>query len=131
MNDALEFLKSAGVFYLATLDGGQPRMRPFGAVCGFEGRLYIVTTNDKPVYRQLKASPKAEICACAGGAWMRIDGELQEDLRREARVAMLDANPDLRAWYDADDGLMSVFYFRCGVAQLYAAGAEKPEVHPL
>ena len=131
MNDALEFLKSAGVFCLATLDRGLPRMRPFGAVCGFEGRLYIVTTNDKPVYQQLKADGNAEICACSGGAWIRIDGELQEDLRREARLAMLEANPDLKAWYSADDGKMAVFFFRRGTASVYPEGAEKPEVHPI
>ncbi len=112
MKKALEYLKSCGTFYLATCEKDQPRVRPFGAVCAFEDKLYLVTNNQKEVYRQLKANGKVEISAMAGeGSWIRLEGLVEEDLRREARAAMLEQNPLLSAMYNADDNLMTVFYF--------------------
>lgn len=112
MERVCEFLKNAGVYYLATVEGDQPRVRPFGTVHIFEGKLYIQTGKVKSVSRQLAANPKAEICAFHNGTWLRIAGELVEDDRVEAKKSMLDAYPNLRNMYDENDGNTQVLYFR-------------------
>lgn len=128
MNKATEYLKSCGTFYLATDEDGQPHVRPFGAVCEFEGKLYIVTNNQKKVYRQMKKNGKVEICGMHKGTWIRVEGEVKEDTRRAARVAMMDANiAALSSMYTVDDNLMTVFYFEHGTATIYSFTAE-PEV---
>ena len=111
-----EFLKDAGVFYLATVEGDQPRVRPFGALAVYEGKLYTQTGHIKPVSKQLEANPKAEICAFKDGVWLRVQANLIEDTRREARKFMLDENPSLRRMYSEDDGNTEVLYFDSAVA---------------
>ena len=128
MNKATEYLKSCGTFYLATEENGQPHVRPFGAVCEFEGRLYIVTNNQKKVYQQMKKNGKVEICGMYKGTWIRVEGEVKEDARREARVAMMENNAaSLSSMYTVDDKLMTVFYFEHGAATICSFTAE-PEV---
>lgn len=128
MNKATEYLKSCGTFYLATEENGQPHVRPFGAVCEFEGRLYIVTNNQKKVYQQMKKNGKVEICGMYKGTWIRVEGEVKEDARREARVAMMENNAAaLSSMYTVDDKLMTVFYFEHGTATICSFAAE-PEV---
>lgn len=127
MNKVLNYLNSCGTFFLATCEDDQPHVRPFGAVCQFEDRLYLVTNNQKDVYRQMKKNDKVEICGMNGGTWIRIEGSVKEDLRREARVAMMDANrPSLQNMYTVDDNLMTVFYFEHGTATIYSF-TDKPE----
>ena len=109
MEQVVQFLKDAEVYYLATVEGDQPRVRPFGTAHIFEGRLYIQTGKVKDVSKQLMANPKAEICAFKNGEWIRIAGELVEDDRVEARQSMLDAYPSLKKMYAADDGNTQVF----------------------
>ena len=116
MERVCKFLKDAGTYYLATVEGDQPRVRPFGTALIFEGRLYIQTGKVKPVSRQLMANPKAEICAFHNGTWVRIAGELVEDDRVEARKSMLDAYPSLRKMYDENDGNTQVFYLKNATA---------------
>jgi len=129
MDEVLQFLKDAGTYYLATVEGDQPRVRPFGTAHIFEGRLYIQTGKCKPVSRQLAANPKAEICAFHGGRWLRLAGELVEDDRREARQSMLDAYPSLQRMYSADDGNTQVLYFRNATA-VFSSFTEAPrEIH--
>ena len=111
-----KFLKEAGTYYLATTDGDQPRVRPFGTVNLFEGKLYIQTGKSKDVSKQLHKNPKAEICAFKDGEWLRVACELVEDDRLEARVSMLDAYPQLKAMYSADDGNTEVFYMKDATA---------------
>lgn len=128
MNKATEYLKSCGTFYLATDENGQPHVRPFGAVCEFEGKLYLVTNNQKKVYQQMKANGKVEICGMHKGTWIRVEGEVKEDTRREARVAMMNDNKAaLSSMYTVDDNLMTVFYFERGTAAICSFTAE-PEV---
>ena len=116
MERICNFLKEAGVYYLATMDGEQPRVRPFGTAHIFEGKLYIQTGKVKPVSKQLAANPKAEICAFKDGVWLRLAGELVEDDRVEAKKSMLDEYSNLRAMYDENDGNTQVLYFKNGVA---------------
>ncbi len=127
MERCVAFLKDAEVYYLATVDGDQPRVRPFGTANVFEGKLYIQTGKVKDVSRQLKANPKAEICAFRDGKWLRVAGELIEDDRREARVSMLDAYPDLQRMYSPDDGNTVVYYFKNATA-VFSSFTSAPEV---
>ena len=113
-----DFLKKAGTYYLATVEGNQPRVRPFGTVNEFEGKLYIQTGKVKPVSHQIAANPKVEICAFSGGEWIRIACELVEDDRVEAKKAMLDAYPSLRRMYDEKDGNTQVFYMKNATATI-------------
>ena len=105
------FLEEAQVYYLATAEGDQPRVRPFGTALVYEGKLYIQTGKVKPVSKQLAANPKAEICAFSKGQWVRVAGRLVSDDRREVKVAMLEKYPNLKAMYDPDDGNTQVLFF--------------------
>lgn len=116
MERVCKFLKDAGTYYLATVDGNKPKVRPFGTAHIFEGRLYIQTGKKKAVAKQLAANPNVEICAMCNGDWLRISGELVEDDRREARVSMLDAYPELKSLYSPDDGNTQVWYFKNATA---------------
>ncbi len=118
MKQVYDFLKKAGTYYLATVEGNQPRVRPFGTVNEFEGKLYIQTGKVKPVSHQIAANPKVEICAFSGGEWIRIACELVEDDRVEAKKAMLDAYPSLRRMYDEKDGNTQMFYMKNATATI-------------
>lgn len=112
MKEVYDFLKKAGTYYLATVEGDRPRVRPFGTIDLFEDKLYIQTGKVKDVSKQLAANPKAEICAFMDGTWLRVACELIEDDRREARVHMLESYPELKSMYSADDGNTQVFYLK-------------------
>ena len=118
MEEIVKFLKEAETYYLATVEGDQPRVRPFGTAHIFEEKLYIQTGKKKDVSKQLHANPKAELCAFKGDEWIRVSGELVEDDHIEARESMLDAYPALKKMYAADDGNTEVFYFKNGVATI-------------
>ena len=122
MKRVYEFLKNAEVYYLATVEGDQPRVRPFGTVNEFEGKLYIQTGKVKPTSRQLEANPKAELCAFKGGEWIRVACEFVEDDRFEAKKSMLDAYPNLRNMYDENDGNTQVFYMKNAIATISSFG---------
>ncbi len=116
METVCAFLKEAGVYYLATAEGDQPRVRPFGTALIFEGRLYIQTGRKKNVAKQLLRNGKVELCAFLPEkqCWLRLSGRLVEDDRLEAKEAMLDAHPSLKGMYSADDPNMLVLYFAPG-----------------
>lgn len=116
MQKVYDFLKSAGTYYLATVEGDQPRVRPFGTINIFDGKLYIQTGKVKPVSKQIATNPKVELCAFKDGTWLRIAGELLEDDRIEAKKAMLDAYPNLRNMYNENDANTQVLYFKNAVA---------------
>lgn len=119
MNEVYEFLKRCGVYYLATMDGDQPRVRPFGTCDLFEGKLYIQTGKVKPVAQQMKANPKVEISAMSqDGRWIRVTAEAVFDDNIKAQEHMLDAYPNLKARYTAGDGNTEVYYLKNAVAQI-------------
>ena len=128
MEKVCEFFKSAGVYYLATVEGDQPRVRPFGTIHIFEGKLYIQTGKIKNVSRQLAANPKAELCAFKDGTWLRVACELVEDDRLEPKKAMLDAYPNLRGMYDENDGNTQVLYLQEATVTFSSFTAE-PETY--
>ena len=127
MEKVVQFLKDAGTYYLATVDGDQPRVRPFGTAHIFEGKLYIQTGKSKDVSKQLHANPKAEICAFKDGKWLRVAGELVSDDRREAKASMLEAYPSLQSMYSADDDNTEVLYFKNATAT-FSSFTDAPEV---
>ena len=123
MEKVCQFLKDAGVYYLATVEGDQPRVRPFGTAHIFENKLYIQSGKIKPVAHQLAANPKAEICAFKDGKWLRLSGTLVPDERVEAKKSMLDAYPELRGMYNENDDNTAVYYFQDATAVFSAFGA--------
>ena len=127
MEKVCKFLKDAGVYYLATVEGDQPRVRPFGTAHIFEGKLYIQTGKIKTVASQINANPKVELSAFKDGEWIRVCGELAEDDRVQARKSMLDAYPELRRMYDENDGNTQVLYFKNATAT-FSSFTDKPEV---
>lgn len=120
MNKAVEFLNSCGTFYVATQDGNQPRVRPFGAIAEINGRVYITTNNTKNVFKQIQANPRIEICGCApDGNWIRISAEAVIDPNREVKAKMLKLYPVLESMYSLDDGIFEVMYLKNAIATLY------------
>ena len=126
MKRVYDFLKKAQTYYLVTVEGDQPRVRPFGTVNEFEGKLYIQTGKAKPTSKQLKANPKAELCAFCDGEWVRIACELIADDHVEAKKAMLDAYPNLHNMYDENDGNTQVFFMKNAVAT-FSSFTKAPE----
>jgi len=121
-----KFLDDAQTYYLATVEGDQPRVRPFGTALVYEDKLYIQTGKVKSVSKQIEANPKVEICAFQGGKWIRIAGELVNDDRREPKAAMLEKMPSLKAMYSADDDNTQVLYFKNAVA-IISSFTDAPE----
>jgi uncharacterized pyridoxamine 5'-phosphate oxidase family protein len=128
MSEIVDLLKTAGVFYIATVEDDQPRVRPFGAVIEFDGKIYFCTNNRKDVFKQLMRNPKTEICgSLPDGRWIRVVGTLVRDDNDAARAAMLEAVPMLKSMYGVGDGLFEVVYLDNAVATLYSMGGA-PEV---
>ena len=128
MQTVHDFLKKTGTYYLATLDGNQPRVRPFGTMNLFEGKLYIQTGKKKDVAKQITANPKVELSAVHGKTWIRIACTLVEDNRVEAQESMLDAYPSLRGRYAVNDGNTIVYYLKDATATFYTFDGEPREV---
>ena len=129
MEEVLQYLKECKTFYLATCDGDQARVRPFGAVCQFEGKIYIITNNKKPVFDQMMKNPKIEISGMNHGTWIRLQCEAVLDSRREARVAMIEEyGSALSRMYSVDDNLMEVFYLQNAKAVIQSLTSEKKEI---
>ncbi len=128
MQEVYDFLKKANTYYLATVEGDQPRVRPFGTVDIFEGKLYIQTGKSKSVSKQIQANPKVELCAFTEGKWLRVSGKLVRDDRYEAKKHMLDAYPSLQSMYSADDDNTEVLYFEDATATFYSFTEPPKEV---
>ena len=124
MKEVYDFLKATGTYYLATVEDGQPRVRPFGTVNIFEDKLYIQTGKSKNVSKQIQSNPKVEICAMKSGKWLRLAGELIRDDRKEAKADMLEHYPELKKMYSADDDNTEVLYFKNATATFYSFTGE-------
>ena len=127
MQEVHDFLKEAKTYYLATVEGDKPRVRPFGTALIFEGKLYVQTGKVKDVSKQMGSNPNVEICAMAGGKWIRISGTAVEDDRDEARAAMLEAYPNLKNRYAVDDGNCQVLYLKDATATI-SSFTDEPRV---
>ena len=129
MKEVQEFLKECGVYYLATVDGNQPRVRPFGTAEIFEDHLYIQTGKKKDVSKQIEKNPNVEICGFKDGKWIRVFGKLVRDDRVEAKKDMLDKNPSLRGMYNEKDDNTEVLYFESGEAVISSFTEEPKVIH--
>ena len=118
MQRVCDFLKNAGTYYLATVEGDQPRVRPFGTVDIFEDKLYIQTGRKKPVAHQMKANPKVELSGMADGKWIRVTAEAVLDERLAPQEHMLAAYPSLQGMYKAGDGNTEVYWLKNATAQI-------------
>lgn len=127
MQEVYEFLKKCGTYYLATVEGNQPRVRPFGTIDLFEDKLYIQTGKVKNVSKQIQENPNVELCAFADGKWLRVAGKLVRDDRVEAKRHMLDNYPSLKAMYSAEDDNTEVLYFEYATAT-FSSFTEEPKV---
>ena len=127
MQEVYEFLKACGTYYLATVEGDQPRVRPFGTIDIFEDKLYIQTGKVKDVSKEMQANPKGEICAFDGQKWIRVAGEVVRDDRVEPKKHMLDSYPNLQALYRADDDNTEVLYLKNATATI-SSFTEEPKV---
>lgn len=126
MDEVLEFLKKTQTYFIATVEDDQPRVRPFGTIHKYDGKLYIQTGKSKDVSRQIAANPKVEICAWQGGDWLRIAATLVNDDSIEAQESMLGDYPELQAMYQPGDGNNQVLYLKDVVASFYSFGSEPP-----
>lgn len=126
MERVCQFLKDCGTYYLATVEGDQPRVRPFGTANIFDGKLYIQTGKVKDVSKQIAANPKVEISGFTGGKWIRLTGTLVNDDRVEAKQSMLDAHPALKNMYSAEDDNTQVLYFE-NASATFCSFTDAPE----
>ena len=120
MKETWEFLKNSGVFYIATMDGDQPRVRPFGVAEIFEDKLYIQTGKSKDVSKQIQINNKVELSSFNNGRWIRVTGKLVRDDRVEAKKDILDKNPNLRGMYNENDDNTEVLYFENAKSVIYS-----------
>lgn len=120
MEEIVKFLKESGMYFIATVDGDKPKVRPFGTSEIFENHLYIQTGKKKDVFKQIVSNNNVEICAFNKDKWIRISGNLILDDRLEAKKYMLDKNPTLRSMYDENDDNTAVLYFEKGKAVIYS-----------
>ena len=127
MEEVFEFLKKCGVFFVATEDGDKPRVRPFGTINIFEGKLYIQTGKSKNVSKQMQINPNVEISGTTEGRWIRIEAKVVRDDRREAKVSMLEAYPELKGMYSADDDNTEVLYLE-NVKATFCSLTEPPKI---
>ena len=126
MKEVLQFFKDNPTYFLATMEAQQPRVRPFGAVMEYEGKLYMITGKSKGVYRQMQQNPAIEVCGMsADGAWLRVAAKAVFDESLAAKSAMLEANPSLKSLYSANDDNIAVFYLE-GATAVFASFTAPP-----
>ena len=131
MQEVQAYLKECGAFFIATADGDQPHVRPFGVAEIIDGRLYIMTGKVKDVYKQMAANGKFEICALkkSGSEWMRLSGTLVNDETLAVKEEMLNRNESLKSMYKADDDNMAVLYVTNATARFFSFGAPERKVN--
>jgi uncharacterized pyridoxamine 5'-phosphate oxidase family protein len=129
MREVHDFIKGCGHYFIATVEDDQPRVRPFGTVAIFEGKLYIQTGKKKDVSKQMARNPKIEICAYDGkGKWIRVQAVAVSDDRIEAKRFMLDSYPELKKMYAAEDGNTQVLYLKDVKARFYSFSGDSRTV---
>jgi len=128
MSKVVDFLNEAKIYYIATVEDDQPRVRPFGAATEYNGKVYLATSNEKDVFKQFVKNPKIEISGMAKGKWIRVTGNAVVDETMDAKKAMLNANPFLEKTYSVNDGKLSVFYIDKMKAVVYSFAGEPLEL---
>ncbi|MBP5342336.1 pyridoxamine 5'-phosphate oxidase family protein [bacterium] len=128
MIKTVNFLKEAGIFFISTINGDKPEVRPFGAINIYNDRLYFITSNTKDVYKQMVKNPNIQISAVKNnGSWIRLRGQVVFDESYDAKKSMLDNNPNLRMMYNESDNKMVVFYLANAKATIESFTSPKEE----
>lgn len=132
MQEVYDFLHAAETFYLATVDGDQPRVRPFASLMIYKDRLWLFTSNKKQVFRQIRQNPRVELCAAGpyNETWLRVEATAVPADDREVRVKFLEEEPYLKSQYDPDDGRMEVLYLKDATAWFYGYTETSSEEAP-
>jgi len=129
MNEVLTFLQDCGTFFVSTVEGNLPKVRPFGFVMEHNGKLCFATSNQKPIYAQLKANPNTEICATTKDArWMRLSGKAVFCTTKEAKAKALELLPMLKHMYSVDDEIFEIFYLDNASANFCSMSGETKTV---
>jgi len=131
MEEVQAYLKECGTFFIATVDGDQPRVRAFGVSEIIDGRLYIMTGKVKDVYKQMAKNGKFEICALkkSGSEWMRLSGTLVNDETLAVKEEFLNRNEGLKSMYKADDDNMAVLYITNATARFCSFTEQERKVN--
>ncbi len=130
MNEVFDFLRDCGIFFVATVDGNQPKVRPFGFVMEYEGKLCFGTSNQKPFYEQLMANPNIEICATAKDfRWLRLSGKAVFCTTKEAKAQALEIMPTLKRMYSVEDNIFEIFYLENATANFRSMQGEDRTVN--
>jgi len=124
MNEVYEFLKKCGVYYLATIDNNKPKVRPFGTIDMYNGKLYIQTGKVKDVANQMKTNSNVELSGMFEDKWIRVSAQVVLDESIEAQKHMLDSYPSLQGMYKAGDGNTEVYYLKNVTAQICSFSQE-------
>lgn len=131
MNEVLNFLNECGVFFVSTVDGNQPKVRPFSFVMDYNGKLCFGTNNKKPVYSQLTANPNIEISAITKDLrWIRLSGKAVFCTTKDTKAKALDTMPMLEQWYSVDDDILEIFYLENAVATFCSMNGDNKTVNP-
>ena len=128
MNEVFKFLQDCGIFFVSTVDGNQPKVRPFSFAMEYEGKICFGTSNKKPFYAQLMANPNIEICASKDGRWLRLSGQTIFCTTPEAKAQALEILPMLKNMYSADDDIFEIFYIENGLANFFSMTGENKTV---
>lgn len=118
----VDFFQNAKMFFIATTEEDQPRVRPFGHLVEYHGQFYFNTGKHKNVYQQLMKNPKVEICAFDKGVWYRVAGCAAESDNEEIKQMMMEIDPVVKRNYGQDTsdlaifGLVNVKSYRCTFA---------------
>jgi Uncharacterized conserved protein len=119
MNEILKFITDAGIFYIATVEGDKPRVRPFAFAMEYQGKIYFCTSNKKNVYNQLKSNPQFEACTRSkDGQWLRLNGKAVFDSSTDAKAKAFEIMPGLAKIYKTED--FEVFYIEDAAATFYS-----------
>lgn len=128
MSNVVDFLNEIKVYYLATVEESEARIRPIGATVKFNERVYFATNNQKEMFKQIANNPSIAVSGFNGEKWIRITGNAVIDNSSDAKKAMLEANPELKNMYSVEDGIFEVFYIDNMKATLHSFAGDTVEL---
>ncbi len=130
MNEVFKFLNECGVFFVSTIDGNQPRVRPFSFVMEYEGKLCFATSNKKPFYAQLMTNSNIEICATTKDLrWLRLSGKAVFCTKMEAKAQALETMPALKNMYSVEDEIFEIFYIENAIANFCSMNGDNKTIN--
>ncbi|EJP6473536.1 pyridoxamine 5'-phosphate oxidase family protein [Clostridium botulinum] len=130
MTEVLNFLNECGIFFVSTVDGDQPKVRPFSFVMEYEGKLCFATSNKKSFYAQLMKNPNMEICATNKDLkWLRLSGKAVFCTKIESKTKSLETMPVLKNMYSVDDDIFEIFYLENAVANFCSMNGDNKTIN--